>query len=212
MGDAEETGLVVTSSRRFDARHWAVGAIQATSDSFHTDLLPTVYCKVAPPRTTTVSATGSVPSGETESVDATCPKGRKAVAGGFSVPSASDLSRGGFPVASQRIGQRTWRVTVYAPTPQGATVTAYAYCAKRAGRLRSRSASRPTRDSGWPVKVRSGRCEKLGVRAGGFAIQDTTAPRYSITISLLQDRTWEVWTRNLGGASLTRLTSTAYCH
>jgi hypothetical protein len=212
MTDAEETGLLVISSHRVGARRWAVRAIQATSDSFFTDLLPTAYCKIGARPTKPVSATGSVPSGETGSVDATCPRGRKAVAGGFEVPTTSDFSRGAFPVASRRAGRRTWRLIVYAPTPEGATVTAYAYCAGPARKLRSRTASKATRELGRRVAVRSGKCpRRIGVRAGGFAIKDRTAPMFSIPISVSEGRRWEVWARNLGGPQ-TRLTAIAYCH
>jgi hypothetical protein len=212
MSDAEETRLLVITSRRVGIRGWSVAAIQATSDSFLTDLLPTAYCDSRARRSRPVSAAGSVPSGETGSVDATCPAGRKAVAGGFTVPTTSDFSRGGFPIASRRAGQRTWRVTVYAPTPQGATVTAYAYCARRSGKLRSRYASKSTRDPGRHAAVRSGKCPKrIGVRAGGFAIRDTTVPMFSIPTSVREGRRWEVWARNLNGTE-TRLTAVAYCH
>jgi hypothetical protein len=212
MTDAEETGLLAISSRRVGTRRWAVGAIQATSDSFFTHLLPTAYCKIGARPTKPMSTTGSVPSGETASVDATCPKGRKAVAGGFAVPTTSDFSRGGFLVASRRAGRRTWRVVVYAPTPGGATVTAYAYCAGRARELRSRPRSKPTRGLGRHVAVRSGKCpRRIGVRSGGFAIKDRTNPRFSIPISVIEGRRWEAWARNLG-APQTRLKAIAYCH
>ncbi|HSI79714.1 MAG TPA: hypothetical protein VK919_03595 [Solirubrobacterales bacterium] len=212
MTDPEETGLVTIASRRVGTRRWAVGAIQWTSDSFFTHLGPTVYCERGAKRSRPVSATGSVPSGETGRVDATCPKGRKAVAGGFKVPTTSDLSRGGLPIVSRRVGRRTWRAVVYAPTPEGASVTAYAYCARRPGKLRTFVAGKPTRDVGRRTQVRSGRCPKrIGARAGGFAIKDRTAPLFSIPAIRIDRGVWEVAARNLGGPS-TRLRALAYCH
>jgi len=211
MSDAEETGLLVIGSRRVGTRGWAVTAIQ-TANSFFTDLLPTAYCERGARRSRPVSATGSVPSGQTGSVDATCPKRRKAVVGGFTIPTSSDFSRGGLPIVSRRVGRRTWRVVVRAYPTDGAMVTAYAYCARRPGKLRQRPASKPTKDLGRHVGVKSGKCPKrIGARAGGFAIRDRTEPNFSIPRFLREGRRWEVWARNLGGPP-TRPTAVAYCH
>jgi hypothetical protein len=211
MTDPEETGLLVFKSRRVRKRGWAIKAIQATADSFDTDLLAFAYCDDDAPRARRASAIRTVPSGETRSAAAECPGRRKAVAGGFSVPVDAEFNEGGFPVESQRIGKKTWRVAAHAPNPEGATLTTYAYCGKRVGRLRERSGSSPIGDIGDYGSARSGRCPKgIGARSGGFSLDDQTDALFSIPLSHRDGRGWRVSVRNFGG-SATVLRSFAYC-
>lgn len=211
MTDPEETELLVFESRRFGKRGWAVSAIQATANSFDTDLLVHAYCDRDARRAKRVSTTGTVPSGETGSVAAECPNRKKAVAGGFSVPTDATFAEGGFPVESRRVVRRSWRVAVHAPNPEGATVTTYAYCSKRVGRLRKRSRSSGIGEIGDYAFTSSGKCPKrIGARSGGFSIEDQAGARFSIPLSVLEGRRWRVSARNFGSPA-TDLRSFAYC-
>jgi hypothetical protein len=211
MTDPEETELLVFKSKRVRKRGWAVSAIQATANSFYTDLLALAYCDHDAPRERRVSTTRTVASGETGSAAAQCPIRKKAVAGGFSIPSDAEFNEGGFPIESRRIGKRTWGTFVHAPYTEGASVTAYAYCSRRVGRLRKRSRSTPIGTIGDYVSTSSGRCPKsIGARSGGFSIENEEDAVYSIPLSVHEGRRWRVSVRNLGGPP-TELQSFAYC-
>ena len=211
MTDPEETELLVYKSKRVRKRGWAVSAIQATTNSFDTDLLALAYCDHDAPRARRASTTRTVASGETGSAAAECPNKKKAVAGGFSVLSDAKFNEGGFPIESRRIGKRTWRTVVHAPYTAGASVTAYAYCSRRVGDLRKRSRSSPIGNIGDYVETTSGRCpRRIGARAGGFSIGNETDALYSIPLSADEGRRWRVSVRNLGGPP-SELRSFAYC-
>jgi hypothetical protein len=209
--DPEETELLVYKSKRLRKRGWVVSAIQATANSFYSDLLALAYCDRDAPRERRVSTTRTVASGETGTAAAECPKGKKAVAGGFSVPPTRFNERG-FPIESRRIRKRTWRTVVHAPYPAGARVTVYAYCSRRVGHLRKRSRSSPIGNIGDYAETSSRRCpRRIGARAGGFSIRNKTDALYSIPLSVDDDeRRWRVSARNLGGPP-SELRSFAYC-
>jgi len=211
MTDPEETELLVFESRRLGGRGWVVKAIQATANSFDTDLLAFAYCDPDANRAKRVATTTTVASGETAGADAKCPKGTKAVAGGFSAPFDASFNAGGFPVESKRVGRRTWRVAAHAPNPEGATLTTDAYCGKRVGRLRKRSDSTRIEEIGDYRVTSSGRCPKrIGARSGGFSFGNQTDALFSVPLSDAEGRRWQVSARNLGG-SPTPLRSFAYC-
>src|SRR6185295_1317367 len=200
-------------SHRTPRRGWRVSALQRTANSFDTDLLVFAYCDPdATQRAEVVKTTRSVPTGETRSAVAECARGTRAVAGGFLVPTNVEQSHGGFPIESRRMKRRTWRVTSFAPNPDGGAVTAYAYCASRPGKLRTRVGGRQTGGAGDYVEVGSARCPKpITARAGGFALPSGISPRFSIPVSVRDHRRWTVSVHNFGSPS-SRLTSVAYCH
>ena len=127
------TGNIVYSSHRVRQRKWRTEAVGSDAESSPpTPLTSIAYCGHAP-RLTTSSDTGEVgTSTPTATVAPTCPRGKRAVSGGFETTAQSfdegfTASR---PAKSRLTGPRTWKVTEVYPNFDGPyEFTAFAYCA-----------------------------------------------------------------------------------
>ncbi|HEY7121816.1 MAG TPA: hypothetical protein VH329_04590 [Solirubrobacterales bacterium] len=122
--------------------------------------------------------------------DVSCPKGQKAVGGGFNTVGilvAGDLVPGGGPVPavvpvvfeSRRLDSRTWRVTERAAlnpavasfAPNGTTVTASVYCRKVKGRVLARLEVGDVARPGSPPSTGDPSCPKRYVAlSGGWSV------------------------------------------
>jgi hypothetical protein len=137
QGFSQRTGprVITFTSRRAGARQWRAEAMNLGGESADGGragtLIAYAYCQTDPPKLLTASERVEIPAGEMRSVDAECPDGARAHAGGFdgnirltSEPSASAA------VTSKRVERgRTWHVEALNISDSApAQVTAHAYC------------------------------------------------------------------------------------
>ena len=128
----ENVGGLITESRKASPTSWRVSArYVGTLPNVAVQVVSIVTCSKRAPKTDPVQATamslgGGPASGP--SADATCPSGRKAFAGGFSLgPVVSAPFESPVITASRRVGPTTWRAS--AAEGAGSSVTSIVYCA-----------------------------------------------------------------------------------
>ncbi len=103
--------VVPYASHRDGGRGWTSAAMNFEDPG---DLTSFAYCRDAKVRTTTASTTVEA-FDQSDSATAQCPRGTKAISGGFDNPDFGFnelLGPGIFPTASQKSGKRTWTVDV----------------------------------------------------------------------------------------------------
>jgi hypothetical protein len=137
------------------------------------------------------------------------------VAGGFAagLPVESGLVDN-VVTDSLRLGADRWRTQILSGTA-GATVTGYAYCAKREKAPPARTASAPTVTGDLtPTSVRSPSCGNQTAVMGGFSQVGATGlstafPAYTLS-KRAGTKTWNVGAMDVGGGPLT-VSATVYC-
>ena len=215
---------VVIESRRLNARTWRVterAALNPAVASFApqgTTVTASVYCRKIKGRVTSVfgAAGPSTTSSSPSTAEATCPKGRVALAGGWSL----GVSDSGFVdpsvYESFRDGSRAWRVSATPNTDSQVSTLAYAYCARE--RKPPRTRRRAVKSSITPVVCPEG----LAAAAGGFqsvpgaVIQESIGSsarkdgRFKPNVPYRAGRNWRIGAGPLE-APPTTTTAFAYC-
>jgi hypothetical protein len=156
---------------------WRASVQQSTSGSGSILLSTFVYCRRGAPRTST--ATGSIPvessSGTGNTALASCPGGRKAIAGGFSMPPPVGPSSVSIIADTLRAGLSGWQTR--ALSGQGTTLTSIAYCAKQKKAPKEVAApAAPTITNGAPITATATCLGKVRAGAGGFSTPGSANP------------------------------------
>ena len=138
------------------SRHsWEVGATSLGTETG--SILPLAYCTQLKGKQITASAKTVVAENSIGTATATCPRGYRAVSGGFDSP-GFDLNGGGhvLTLTSMRLGDNAWQVSGVNPDFGGGVspgqLVAYAYCLKGKPRITTVSAD-ATIGTGDPVNV-----------------------------------------------------------
>jgi len=125
--------ILTLASKRSGQRGWKVGGfnIEDSGPGQPGNLTAYVYCKAPGPKLTVESKDATITTG-LQTIDITCPNGRRVRSGGFDghfTRSGSEASATG-ALTSRRIDHgRAWRISaISASAPNPATITAYAYC------------------------------------------------------------------------------------
>ncbi len=205
-------GLIAFESRRIGIRQWKASAVQATNMPLPATLTSFAYCRKHSPKIAAVSATGSAPVGAVGSATASCPAGRKAIAGGFAAQISVDTDQSAVPLTSMRVTPRSWVATGRSTGGNPASVTSYAYCARRIARLREWHTAAPPPILATDTTATSDLCPKPPqARSGGFEVSNQAmAPLIGLRASFRTGRSWQVTARNFGGV-LATLDAIAYC-
>jgi hypothetical protein len=166
---AEQPNLQINESRRTGRRKWTVGAVNVAPGASG-DLTSFAYCRGQ--RLKKRSKTTTVAQEEIGSVTAKCPKGTKAVSGGFEGDDGSYFELR----SSRRAGGRRWEVSGYNYGQQG-ELKATVYCGGTS--LKTAAASGTVSYANWPDDVYTdleARCARRrtsvsgGFRTDGFAV------------------------------------------
>jgi hypothetical protein len=205
-------GLTAFESRRIGTRQWRASAVQATNMPLPATLTSFAYCRKHSPKIAAIPATGIVPNDGTGSATASCPAGRKAIAGGFATEVAFDADMLAIPLTSMRVAPRSWVVTGLGTGGNPATVSSYAYCARRIPKLRERRTAVPPPVLAVDTSAGSALCPKPPqARAGGFEVSNQAmSPLIGIRSSYRAGRSWQVIAKNFG-AVLATVDAIAYC-
>ena len=204
--------LAVVSSKRSGRRAWTASVVQVTNMGVTSELTTYVYCDRRLRRASAVSVPLSVPVSTSETASPTCPAGRRAISGGFELDPSSGA---GLVMASARTKPRKWSTTVHSVNGPTTELTAYAYCRRRPGRLRTRegTATLPGYPPSGTATAISARCpERIGARSGGFEITEVAPTNlYAVFESRRAGRRWRFSVRNFGVPMATPLAALAYC-
>jgi hypothetical protein len=213
--DADRKGGVVPiESHANGKRGWIASGLKSGEGdpSFETH----AYCRKGAPKLKQRSATVVVPGtagepGPETAATATCPRKRKAVAGGFAVPPGANASgeiRPGVVTSSLRSAKREWSASAQLVDVAGSTqLTTYVYCSKKKRREASGSGELLNGQLG---DVPSPQCSKGTSLAGGF--RATPLSDQSFLIAFASLRVGEQWvTRGIQGEDGGTVTTYAYC-
>lgn len=212
VGGGWLAGGIVFESRMVGVNAWRVSAQNRTDHA--SGLVTYAYCRKGAPKTIAVSQTSIAgAAGAGSSAIAKCPRGRKAVAGGFTatLPIESGLVEN-VVTDSLRLGADRWRTQVL--TGKAGAMTGFAYCAKRNKAPPARTGSAPTVTGDLtPTTAVSPSCGNQTAMMGGFSQVGATGfsvafPAY--TVSKRNGKTWHVSATDVGGGPLT-VSATAYC-
>lgn len=108
---------------------------------------------------------------QTGTATATCPRGSRAISGGWLAGSTTGGQSFPFPYESRRLGLRSWRTSVAlgAGTMSETRLTTFVYCSRRARRAIVRRASAELPGSQWGMATATARCPRgRKATAGGF--------------------------------------------
>jgi hypothetical protein len=211
-------GPIVTRS---SAKHgsWAsAGNVFELSIGENYKVTSFAYCAKRAPEEGVEKASTMVHAGGKGSATAKCPRGTRAIAGGFATRYNGDKITGNLVYESRRLGQRKWRasaVHTFGPQAGGPTkLTAIAYCGD-SPRLKTVSDSTHLSKS-HPKGSATAKCPH-GTRAvsGGFkstTFQDMGGPTSAVPRSsrLASARSWRSATGRVTGGSF-KWTAYAYC-
>jgi hypothetical protein len=178
--------VVPYEARRQGARKWTTGAFNLYGSSNPAELTAFAYCRDEKVKRKSAEAALEGEAGpgtaDTETVTVKCPRGTKALSGGFANPGFGyhlDEGPGIFPYVSKMAGRRGWTVSAANVGNRPGTFEAWAYCRKGEALKRSRQtypqAGGATTTFG--VKCRNNR--DLRVVSGGFAYADAPAGQSS---------------------------------
>ncbi len=125
----------IALTSRLDGRAWRVKGINQPSKSGQKPgkLVAYAYCLDDAPKIVVRHATHKVARGDLETIVATCPRGAKAISGGFD----GRVSLGARPKAAGAIISRrakhgrAWKIGAVSATGTTSQATVYAYCLKR---------------------------------------------------------------------------------
>jgi hypothetical protein len=210
-----EQPTIVTASRRAGQRGWVVKGLREDEPA---ELTAYAYCRRGASRPVGRKATVPIPAqtgSEATTATARCPRGRRAVAGGFdaevdfSDPNAPD---GALVARSSRSGRRTWSVSgIHVHDGQTLDLTSFVYCVKRRRAKRAASKRVTGEDS---VVADTPRCGRTAL-AGGFRSDPAQLSGERNVILTLESRrlrrAWRTVGVHLGDSTTGTLTSLAYC-
>jgi hypothetical protein len=156
----------------------------------------------------TASKSVTIPSGGTQSVDASCAAGTVPVSAGFASSGFTFLNGGLVPVGSLRLGDGSRATGTNAGSPSR-TLTDYAYCDTQPRAVVARSSQVPL-PAGSPATV-SVSCPGGSVPiSGGYRFANGSNASGSAVLSRRVRGGWEVTGYN-GGPGASELTAYAYC-
>ena len=167
---AEQPNVQINESRRAGRKQWTAGAVNVAPGPSG-DLTSFAYCRDQ--RLKKRSKTTGVAQNETGSVTAKCPKGTKAVSGGFEGDDGSYFELR----SSHRSGGRRWEVSGYNYGQPG-ELKATVYC-RDGTKLKTAAASGTVSYADWPDDVYTeveARCARGrtsvsgGFQTDGFAV------------------------------------------
>jgi hypothetical protein len=190
-----------------------VSAVQATTQNLAGTLTAYAYCDRKASKTSVVSQSTSLQNNNSNAAQAKCPKGRKAVGGGFNVQTditGSTFNHAASVSTSQRSSSRVWQVVGNGHGVMATKMTAYAYCAKRVGHLRTRSSHAEPVSQGNPGSATTSACPASGARAGGFSYSDQSS-NYIVYESLRSGHAWRASARELLASLNNTIQAFAYC-
>jgi hypothetical protein len=228
--------IYLSESRRLNGdKNWAVSGLRLdnSTQGDSLDLTAYVRCRVLtkaertrkaaaskgkrPFKVKGVSQSAEVGAGPaTVSATATCPKGTRAVGGGFDLGTntTSGPATLMLPVESRRAGARSWTATGYDATPSPRTITTYAYCARAKVTEATRSEVLPGPRFSTAISDASG-CPKGGrVASGGFTLQVSPLPPSFLAIPIVATpfrSGWRTTALQAVGSSPNLIKSYAYC-
>ncbi len=209
-------------SQRAGERGWRVTAGQ-TATNGSGKITAFVYCRKqnAPIKEISASEPLSTLARSQNTALATCPKGTKAIAGGFELPAPEGIATV-FPTDSEKSGGRGWTVTGVRdsdPASQTGSVDAIAYCVRNAtAKTKLRSTQYRTNDKQdvVPVAVTPTCKAPTLVSSGGFnapfAQRGSERGATLVTESRRKGNAWQVSGYGLGPSNIDlSLTAFAYC-
>lgn len=210
----------VFESLKVGQNAWRVSAQMLDSPPADTTTLTaSVYCRKGAAKTSTGSATSATPAGLLlgPTVPATCPGGRKPVAGGWATPPPVAV---GVPknimVASARSGA-AWQSTVISSTAGPSSLTSYVYCAKQKKGLKEAVIPGSPVSTDYAQSTATAACPgSRSVTAGGFSQSGVSlAPPIGFMIPFRSQRlaqgAWVVASVYGGSGAVVSLNSHAYC-
>ena len=210
-----EQPTIVTASRRSGQRSWLVTGLREDEPA---ELTAYAYCRRGARRPIQRKATVPIPSqtgSEVATATARCPRGRRAVAGGFEAevdftdPNAPD---GALVTRSSRSGRRKWSVSgIHVHSGETLDLTSTVYCGKRG---RGRRAASEAVSGANSVAADTPLCGGTAL-AGGFSAEPAQLFGENNAILTLESirtgRAWRTVGMHLGASTTGRLTSLAYC-
>lgn len=207
--------LNVNESQRLTQRSWQVSGVEYFSG---TDTLTAyAYCQALKGKVESRSAQVALPAtaGAGAVVQATCPKGTKAISGGFAIE-AANASDSSYVSRSIAAGGNRWVVDATRLTgAAGRSLIANVYCAEvEKQKTRSQSAA-VLGPLGSQYTATTGACpKKLSTRGGGFATSTPVGGLMNAALVYENRRAGAGWsasaTPSSAGTSITLLTN-AYC-
>jgi hypothetical protein len=203
---------LVFESRRVGGNAWRVSSQNRTGQPG--GQVTYAYCRKGAPKTSVVSQTAiAAGAGAGTAVAPRCPQGTTAVAGGFSTPPPVEPGLIGNVVTdSLRQGAARWRTATLSGRV-GASVTGYAYCARRK-KLRALTGSTAGVTGNQKAQTAiSPSCGKRTAQMGGFSqvgATDFSAVYPVYTQSQRAHKEWHVAATSIGGGFLA-VNATAYC-
>jgi hypothetical protein len=161
----------------------------------------------------TASATGP---GAIASATATCPRGSRAIGGGFRAPSSIAVI--GVPFESVKVGQRSWRASMQLldiGSPSTLALTVQVNCRAKAPSTRTASATVPTDGSSKVGPTATAACPgNRRVVAGGFTMPPPLINLMATSLVFDSHRAGaRAWTTRVatGAAAPSTITTEAYC-
>ena len=207
--------LNVYESQRLNNKQWRVSGVEYFPAPATDSLVAYVYCEALRAKVRTVAAT--IPLTPTlhgtTSVLALCPKGRKAISGGFLGPAAN--AGNGSYISRSTLGLNGWVVDATNLMGVPGAVTAFVYCAK-VGKVNQLSADVAVLGPGNSVRsARTPRCAKRKTaRAGGFATSTPVGGLQATALVYESRRIGATWLSSAsasGNSTSSTLVSTALC-
>lgn len=126
--------IALTSRRQ--GRAWLVEAVSSNdtmSGQAPGKIVAYAYCLRDAPKISVRSRTRSVGRGDPKTITANCPKGRRAISGGFdgNIAISAQAQAGGAVVSRRAQRGGGWKIRAVSVGESAATATVFAYCAKR---------------------------------------------------------------------------------
>jgi hypothetical protein len=209
--------LNVYESQRAGQSGWRVSGVENVPAPASDSLTAYVYCEPLKARVTPVPASLSLTTtlNAATSVLALCPKGSKALSGGFSTP-ASNSAAASYVSRSTVVGQNGWVVdatNLAGVSPR--TITALVYCA-RIGKPGQRSASVAVLGpaNGFRTVITPACPGKTTARGGGFATSTPVGGLLGTALVYETKRIGRSWTTSAsasGNSTSSAMVGTSLC-
>lgn len=213
---------LIYESRRLSARSWQASAAQLGPGS--STLTAYAYCAkdFGKVKERSVSVALPTPSRSEATSAARCPKGSRAISGGFQVPALTTTGRLVFITDHEMLGSNSWQVNGVrsAVDADPGQVVAFVYCASGADAAKVKTATTSVVTAAgaerFPVAI-TGRCGKPLTAVGGgfrapYATSGVNRETTFVTESRRSGRSWQVAGFAPGGNGLTlNLTALGYC-
>jgi hypothetical protein len=117
----------IVASRRTSETEWTVQGINE-SPAFAGRIAAYAYCDPSATELTAASKEANVAPGAVKTIAATCPKGMKAVSGGFESDVSEAPLEANLATASKRSGSDSWENAVVNPGAAPHSLTSFVYC------------------------------------------------------------------------------------